>query len=80
MAESGMVEKFTASELESLRTELTRSSIDSRQAVEVLSAFLAGRGYGVSPEQARDAVFRLEGAGCSPECMQLELERVALVM
>lgn len=80
MAATRMVEKFTASELEGLRSELNRSGLDSRQAVEVLSAFLAGRGYGVIQEQARDAVFRLEGLGCSPECMQLELERVALVM
>jgi hypothetical protein len=50
------------------------------QAAEVLSAFLAGRGYGVTPEQARDVVLRLEGPGCSHECMQSELERVALVM
>jgi hypothetical protein len=79
MAEDTMVEKFATNELESLRTEL-QSGIDCWQAAEVLSAFLAGRGYGVIPEQARAAVLRLEGAGCSPACMQSELERVALVM
>ena len=57
-----------------------QSGIDLWQAAEVLSAFLAGRGYGVIQEQARDAVLRLEGAGCAHECMQSELERVALVM
>lgn len=80
MAETGKIEKFAANELTNLRDELMRSSIDVWQAAEVLSAFLAGRGYGVTPEQARDAVVRLEGAGCSHECMQTELERVALVM
>lgn len=77
---AGRIEKFAPNELTTLREELTRAGIDMWQAAEVLSAFLAGRGYGVIPEQARDAVLRLEGAGCSPECMQMELERVALVM
>lgn len=80
MAETGKIERFAANELTNLRDELMRSGIDVWQAAEVLSAFLAGRGYGVTPEQARDAVVRLEGAGCSHECMQSELERVALVM
>jgi hypothetical protein len=77
---AGKIEKFAANELANLREEMMRSGIDMWQAAEMLSAFLAGRGYGVIPEQARDAVLRLEGAGCSHECMQLELERVALVM
>jgi hypothetical protein len=80
MTAHGKVEKFAASELANLRNELTQSGIDMWQAAEVLSAFLAGRGYGVIPEQARDAVLRLEGAGCSHDCMQSELERLALVM
>ncbi len=80
MTEAGKIEKFAANELSNLRSELMQSGIDSWQAAEVLSAFLAGRGYGVIQELARDAVLRLEGAGCSHECMQTELERVALVM
>jgi len=80
MAEAAKIEKFAANELSSLRSELMQSGIDFWQAAEVLAAFLAGRGYGVTPAQARDAVLRLEGAGCSYECMQTELERVALVM
>ena len=39
-----------------------QSGIDLWQAAELLSAFLAGRGYGVSADQARAAVLRLEGA------------------
>jgi hypothetical protein len=80
MTPNDKVEKFAASELTSLRNELMQSGIDAWQAAEVLSAFLAGRGYGVIPEQARDAVLRMENAGCSHECMQMELERLALVM
>jgi len=80
MTPNSKVERFTASELATLRNELMQSGIDMRQATEVLSAFLAGRGYGVIPEQARDAVVRIENAGCSQECMQQELERLALVM
>jgi hypothetical protein len=80
MTPNAKVEKFAATELANLRNEITQSGIDMWQAAEVLSAFLAGRGYGVIPEQARDAVLRLEGPGCSHECIQSELERVALVM
>jgi hypothetical protein len=80
MTEDSRVEKFAVTELAGLRNALMQSGIDLWQAAEVLSSFLAGRGYGVSADQARDAVLRLEGAGCSYECMQTELERVALVM
>jgi hypothetical protein len=80
MTPNGKVEKFAASELAILRNELMQSGIDTWQAAEVLSAFLAGRGYGVIPELARDAVLRIENAGCSQECMQIELEHLALVM
>ena len=80
MTEGSMVEKFAVNELANLRNELMQSGIDLWQAAEVLSAFLAGRGYGINADQARDAVMRLEGAGCSYECMQTELESVALVM
>jgi hypothetical protein len=80
MTEGNRVERFAVTELATLRTNLMQSGIDLWQAAEVLASFLAGRGYGVSANQARDAVLRLESAGCSYECMQSELERVALVM
>jgi hypothetical protein len=73
------VEKFEPSELRNLRNELMEG-IDSFQAAQVLSAFLSGRGYGIGTEQARDAAMRIESAGCSFDCMQMELERVARVM
>jgi hypothetical protein len=77
---SERIEKFPAAELAGLRTELLQSSVDSWQAAELVTTFLAGRGYGVNPVMVREAVLRLEGAMCSIECMQLELERVAYVM
>ena len=56
------------------------SGIDSWQAADVFTAFLTGRGYGVSPQRARDAIARLEGTDRALDCMQEELERVAVVM
>jgi hypothetical protein len=74
------VEKFDVRELTNLRNELMQSGIDSFQAAQVLATFLAGRGYGISAEAARDVALRIENSGCSFDCMQKELERVALVM
>ncbi len=74
------IEKFSDTDLVSLRSELMQSGIDSWQAAEVLSGFLTGRGYGVSPQNARDAVSRLEVSGRDLHYMQEELERLAFVM
>ena len=75
-----MVEKFSSAELGALRNELLQSGVDSWDAARVLQIFLAGRGYGVSPEAALDAASRVEGAGCSLDVIQKELEGIALVM
>ena len=40
---------------------------------------LQGRGYGVSPEEARNAALRAEVDGCSIEAIQRELETIAFV-
>jgi hypothetical protein len=72
-------EKFSVPELAALRNELLNSGLDAMTAGELLQMFLMGRGYGVSPQAARDAANRVEAAGCSLEAMQRELERVALV-
>ncbi|HEX4008085.1 MAG TPA: hypothetical protein VHX60_18065 [Acidobacteriaceae bacterium] len=80
MTSDSRIEKFPAAELAGLRTELQRSSVDSFQAAQMVTSFLAGRGYGVDLGMVRDAVARLEGNPCSVECMQQELERVAFVM
>jgi hypothetical protein len=74
------IEKFSATQLGSLRMALMDSGIDSWQAAEVLSNFLTGRGYGVNPQRARDAIAHLEGTDRALACMQEELERVAFVM
>ncbi|MFT4114829.1 hypothetical protein [Silvibacterium sp.] len=74
------VEKFGDSDLSQLRNELLDAGLDSFQAAQVLAAFLSIRGYGIGTEQARDTVLRLENSNCTLDCMQQELERVALVM
>lgn len=74
------IEKFAVPELEELRIGLLQHGLDSWQAAELISSFLAGRGYGVSRQGARDAVSRMEGIGCSIHCMQAELEKLAMVM
>lgn len=74
------IEKFSAAELSDLREDLQQSYLDSWQAAEIVSSFLSGRGYGVNQNAVPDAVSRIERSGCNIECMQCELERVALVM
>ena len=54
--------------------------MDSDEAAELLQVCLMGRGYGVSPQAARDAVGRVEMSGCSLPVLQHELENLALVM
>lgn len=75
-----MIEKFSVAELAALRNDLLQGGIDSREAAELLQVFLMGRGYGVSPQAAIEAANRVEGAGCSIEVIQKELENIALVM
>jgi hypothetical protein len=74
-----MVEKFSEPELTALRTELLQGVSDFREAAELMQMFLVGRGYGVSPEEARHAALRAEVDGCSIEAIQRELETIALV-
>lgn len=73
------VEKFSVPELAALRNELLESGFDSRDTAELLQMFLIGRGYGVSHDSAQDAARKVEGAGCSLEVIQRELDRIALV-
>jgi hypothetical protein len=76
-----MRERFSTTELTALRNDLLQGGLlDSREAAELLQVFLMGRGYGVSPEAAIDAVSRVEMAGCSLPVLQHELEGLALVM
>jgi hypothetical protein len=76
-----MKDRFTVTELSALRNDLLQTGmVDAREAGEVLQVFLVGRGYGVSPEAAIDAVSRVEMAGCSLPVIERELEGLALVM
>ena len=80
LPEKCAIEKFPASDLSTLREELMQSGLDSWQAAELITAFLSGRGYGVSNHAARSAASRIESFGCSLKSMQEELENLALVM
>ncbi len=75
-----MGEKFSVAEVVALRNELLQGGLDSFQTAELIKMFLSGLGYGVSPESARDAACRIEGAGCDVESLHKELESLALVM
>ncbi len=74
-------ETFSTTELTALRNDLLQGGlVDSREAAELLQVFLMGRGFGVSPQRARDAASRVEMSGCSLPVLQHELENLALVM
>ena len=72
------MEKFTATDLSSLREELLQSGLDSWQAAELISSFLNVRGYGVSHHAARGAVAAIESGTLT--AMREELEKLAYVM
>ena len=74
------IEKFTPSDLLTLRGELLQAGVDSFQAAEIVANFLSGRGYGVSSQEARGVASKIELPGITPETIQAELERVARVM
>ena len=73
------IEKFAVAELAALREQMLREGLDSWQAADVATNFLAGHGYGVSTDELRDAIVRMESGRCSLDCLQAELERVAFV-
>jgi hypothetical protein len=79
-AKKHKIEKFTEADLAGLREELMKSGLDSWQAADVISSFLAGRGYGVSTQAARKMAARIEMRGCTLPCIQEELEKLAMVM
>jgi len=77
---SQRIEQFPAADLNGLREEMRKSSVDAWQSADLISSFLSGRGYGVSTDAARIAASRIESVGCSLQSMQEELEKLALVM
>lgn len=74
------VEKFSEADLAGLREELRRSHLDSWQVGDVISSYLTMRGYGVSQDEARTMISRIEKTGYSLRSMQEELEKLAMVM
>jgi hypothetical protein len=79
-AKTAHVERFADADLAGLREDLMKSGLDSWQAADLISCFLAARGYGVSTQDARTAAFRMESITCSLRCLQEELEKIAYVM
>ena len=79
-AKAAHVERFAVADLTGLREDLMKSGLDSWQAADLISSFLAARGYGVSTQDARTAAFRMESITCSLRCLQEELEKIAHVM
>ncbi|HVP44115.1 MAG TPA: hypothetical protein VMS96_11835 [Terriglobales bacterium] len=75
-----MEDRFSITEMVVLRDTMLAGAFDSQQVGEMLQVFLMGHGYGVSPDAARAAASRVEGARCSLEVIQQELEGLALVM
>ena len=75
-----MGEKFSMTEITELRGELLKGGLDAMQSAELLQLFLMGRGYGVAPEAALDAVSRVGGSGCSLDVIRTELNKIARVM
>jgi hypothetical protein len=80
MTNDFQIERFSATDLSTLRDELTQSGVDSWQAAELISSFLSGRGYGVSNHAARNAASRLEYNRTSLQSIQDVLEKLAFVM
>ena len=79
MVSEKAIEKFSLPELAALRSELLHG-FDSRDAAEMLQMFLAGHGYGVSAEEARNAATKVGMVGGTLEAFQRDLESIALVM
>jgi uncharacterized metal-binding protein len=79
-AQKSSVEKFDSTDLNGLRQELLKAGLDSWQAADLISSFLAARGYGVSTQAARRMASHLEIGGCTINCLQHELEKLAQVM
>ena len=71
---------FAQTDLETLRHELLQAGLDTWQSGELISSFLAARGYGVSAGDARSVATRIESASCSVDCMRHELGKLALMM
>ena len=72
--------KFTQEDVADLRSELLGSGLDHWQAAELVTSFMAARGYGVSAEGARSVASGLDATQVSLEIMHQRMEQIALVM
>jgi len=72
--------KFTQEDVADLRSDLLSSGLDNWQAAELITSFLAARGYGVSTEGARQVASHVDASNSSLETMRHELEQIALPM
>lgn len=80
MSEAAQIEKFTPTDLADLQVRLMQLRSDSWQAAELVSSFLADRGYGVDTQAIRTAVTELAVLRSSRDRMQSLLEAMAHVM
>ena len=75
-----VLEKFSASEVASLRNDLLQCGQDTFQVADTIKMFVVSRGYGISVEMARDVASKIEQIGYTVECLHNRLEALALVM
>lgn len=80
MADSSMIEQFSAAELKRLRNNLMHSCVDSRQLAQMVTAFLSSHGYGVKKELVSEVILPIDRSCSSIERMQDALACVAFVM
>ena len=73
------LQKFDSGDLEMLRDQLLEVSGDYRCASELLQVFLGGRGYGLSPEAARQMAMELGASRCSIEALRQALNAAAMM-
>ena len=75
-----MQEKFSAVEVESLRTDLLNGGLDLFQVADAIKVFVAMRGYGISVEVAREIASKIEDTSDSTDFFRKGLESMVLVM
>jgi aryl carrier-like protein len=74
------IEKFATTDLSTLREDLLRSGLDSRQVAELVRSFLAERGYGVLLDDVHKAAPSFFLWSGSLQRMQEALESLAVPM
>ena len=72
--------KFSTTDITTLRRELLERELDCFQIAEVVTAFVASHGYGISREMALNAANLIEQRHRNVESLQRELEISALAM